>query len=70
LANFHRLEYHTQRAIEGLDEKHVAVMVTRALSFYGVVRQAAHDKISGALSVFDEPKKRFVLGRRPKTKAE
>jgi hypothetical protein len=44
--------------------------ITQALSFYGVVKQAAHDKISGALAVYDELKKRFALGRRSKNEAE
>jgi hypothetical protein len=44
--------------------------ITQALSFYSVVRQAAHDKISGALAIFNELKKRFELGRRTKTEVE
>jgi hypothetical protein len=44
--------------------------ITQALSFYSVVKQAARDKISGALAVYDELKKRFALGRRSKTEAE
>jgi hypothetical protein len=44
--------------------------ITQALSFYSVVKQASHDKISGALAVFNELKKRFVLGRRTKPEAE
>jgi hypothetical protein len=44
--------------------------ITQALSFYSVVKHAAHDKISGALAVYTELKKRFVLGRRTKTEAE
>jgi len=44
--------------------------ITQALSFYSVVRQASHDKVSGALAVFTELKKRFILGRRTKTDTE
>jgi hypothetical protein len=44
--------------------------ITQSLSFYSVVRQAAHDKISGAQAIFEELKRRFVLGRRTKNEAE
>ncbi|MDR0603782.1 MAG: hypothetical protein LBG80_05705 [Bacteroidales bacterium] len=35
----------------------------QALSFYNSVKQATRDNISGAQPLFDELKKRFVLGR-------
>ncbi|MDR1338862.1 MAG: hypothetical protein LBK58_02225 [Prevotellaceae bacterium] len=36
---------------------------TQALSYYNSVKQAARDNIPGAQALFDELKKRFVLGR-------
>jgi hypothetical protein len=35
----------------------------QALSYYNSVKQAAHDNIPGAQSLFEELKKRFVIGR-------
>jgi hypothetical protein len=40
---------------------------TQTLSFYNVVKQAARDKIPGAQPLFDELKKRFIIGRPRKT---
>jgi hypothetical protein len=40
--------------------------LTQSLSFYNSVKQATRDNVPGAQPVFDELKKRFVVGR-PKT---
>jgi hypothetical protein len=40
---------------------------TQALTFYNSVKQAARDNVPGAQPLFDELKKRFLIGRPKKT---